>query len=124
MAVRAAASLCVHLGRAGGCSILMPNDRRPVEIGRDLSGWGPIHARLALVESGPAPPASSLGPRGGAVIWVTGAGLASAPRALERMPAGARVVVAPIAIPGIRPLFEVAGCTGCLVERVRRGVAA
>ena len=41
-----------------------------------------------------------------------------APRAaLERMPAGARILVAPVALPGARPLFEVAGCTGCLVER-------
>jgi hypothetical protein len=40
------------------------------------------------------------------------------------MPAAARIVVAPIALAGVRPLFEVAGCTGCLVERVRRGVAA
>jgi hypothetical protein len=32
--------------------------------------------------------------------------------------------VTPMAPPGVRPLFEVAGCTGCLVERVRRGVAA
>jgi hypothetical protein len=24
----------------------------------------------------------------------------------------------------VRPAFEVAGCTGCMVERVRRGVAA
>jgi hypothetical protein len=24
----------------------------------------------------------------------------------------------------VRPLFEVAGCTGCRVERARRGVAA
>jgi uncharacterized protein (DUF58 family) len=124
MAVRAAASLCVHLGRSGGCAILLPGDRRPVEIGHDLAGWAGVHARLALVESGPAPPASTLGPRGGAVIWVTGANLASAPRALERMPAAARIVVAPIALAGVRPLFEVAGCTGCLVERVRRGVAA
>jgi uncharacterized protein (DUF58 family) len=124
MAVRAAASLCVHLGQSGGCAILLPGDRRPVEIGHDLAGWSAVHARLALVESGPAPPASTLGPRGGAVIWVTGANLSSAPRALERMPAGARVVVAPMALPGVRPLFEVAGCTGCLVERVRRGVAA
>src|SRR3954447_1107947 len=124
MAVRAAGSLCVHLGHMGGCAILLPGDRRPVEIGRDLSGWSAVHARLALVESGPAPPASTLGPRGGAVIWVTGAGLSGVPRALERMPAGARIVVAPIALPGVRPLFEVAECTGCLVERVRRGVAA
>jgi uncharacterized protein (DUF58 family) len=124
MAVRAAASLCVHLARAGGCAILLPGDRRPIEIGHDLAGWAGVHARLALVESGPAPAGSVLGPRGGAVIWVTGAGIAKAPRALERLPAGARIVVSPNPLPGVRALFEVAGCTGCLVERARRGVAA
>jgi uncharacterized protein (DUF58 family) len=124
MAVRAAASLCVHLGGQGGCAILLPGDRRPIEISRDLAGWGSVHARLALVESAPAPPASILGPRGGAVIWVTGASLASAPRVLQRLPAGARLVVAPTPLRGVRPLFEVAGCSGCLVERARRGVAA
>jgi uncharacterized protein (DUF58 family) len=123
-AVRAAASLCVHLGREAGCAILLPGERRPVDIGHDLSGWPSVHARLALVESGPAPPASSLGPRGGAVIWVTAAGGAGAPRALERMPAGARIVVSPVPLARGRALFEVAGCTGCLVERARRGVAA
>jgi hypothetical protein len=65
-----------------------------------------------------------LGPRGGAVIWVTGADLGATPRALERLPAGSRYVVAPGALPGVRAAFEVAGCTGCQVERVRRGVAA
>ncbi|MEA2331936.1 MAG: hypothetical protein QOH58_2074 [Thermoleophilaceae bacterium] len=123
-AVRAAASLCVHLARAGGCAILLPGERRPAEVGHDLSGWQSIHARLALVAPGPPPPAASLGPRGGAVVWVTGAELLSAPRALERLPAGARIVVSPGAFKGMRPLFEVAGCTGCLVERARRGVAA
>ncbi len=123
-AVRAAGSLCVHLAHLGGCAILLPGDRRPIEIGHDLAGWAAVHARLALVESGSAPPSSALGPRGGAVIWVTGAGLASAPRALERLPAGARIVVSPGPLPGIRPLFEVAECTGCLVERARRTVAA
>ena len=124
MAVRAAGSICVHLAHRGGCAILRPGDRRPVEVGHDLAGWSAVHARLALVETSPAPPATTLGPRGGAVIWVTGASLTGAPRALERLPAAARIVVAPMALPGVRPLFEVAGCTGCLVERVRRGVAA
>ena len=123
-AVRAAASLCVHLARAGGCAVLLPGERRPAEIGHDLAGWAAIHARLALVEPGPAPAGATLGPRGGAVIWVTGADLERAPRALERLPAGARIVVSPAVLPGVRVLFEVAGCTGCLVERVRRGVAA
>jgi uncharacterized protein (DUF58 family) len=124
MAVRAAASLCVWLARKDGCSVLLPGDRRPIEIGHDLGAWPAVHARLALVDEGPAPAAGVLGPRGGAVIWVTGANLTAAPRALERMPAGARIVVAPIALPGVRALFEVAGCTGSQVERVRRMVAA
>jgi uncharacterized protein (DUF58 family) len=124
MAVRAAASLCVHLGRAGGCAVLLAGERRPVEIGHDMGAWPAVHVRLALVEPGPPPSAASLGPRGGAVIWVTGADLSRAPRALERLPAGARVLVSPSALPGVQPLFEVAGCTGCLVERVRRSVAA
>jgi uncharacterized protein (DUF58 family) len=123
-AVRAAASLCVYLAHEGGCAVLLPGERRPVEIAHDLGAWPAVHVRLALVEEGPPPPAASLGPRGGAVIWITGAELTSTPRALERLPAGARIVVSPTAVPGVRPLFEVAGCTGCLVERVRRGVAA
>jgi uncharacterized protein (DUF58 family) len=123
-AVRAAASLCVWLGRKDGCSILLPGDRRPIEIGHDLGAWPSVHAQLALVEEGPAPAGGVLGPRGGAVIWVTGADLRTTPRALERLPAGSRYVVAPGALPGVRAAFEVAGCTGCLVERARRGVAA
>jgi uncharacterized protein (DUF58 family) len=123
-AVRAAASLCVHLAHAGGCAVLLAGERRPIEIAHDLGAWPAVHVRLALVEPGPPPNAATLGPRGGAVIWVTGADLTSAPRALERLPAGARVLVSPSALPGVQPLFEVAGCTGCLVERVRRSVAA
>ena len=124
MAVRAAASLCVHLAREGGCAILLAGERRPIEIAHDMGAWPAIHVRLALVEPGPPPSSASLGPRGGAVIWVTGADLSRAPRALERLPAGARLLVSPTALPGVKPLFEVAGCTGCLVERARRGVAA
>jgi uncharacterized protein (DUF58 family) len=119
-AVRAAASLCVYLAREGGCAVLLPGDRRPIEIAHDMGAWPAVHVRLALVEAGAPPPAATLGPRAGAVIWVTGADLLSAPRALERLPAGARIVVAPSALPGVRPLFEVADCTGCLVERARR----
>jgi uncharacterized protein (DUF58 family) len=123
-AVRAAASLCLWLARKDGCSVLLPGDRRPIEIGHDLGAWPAVHARLALVEEGSAPASGVLGPRGGAVIWVTGADLRATPRALERLPAGSRYVVAPGALPGVRPAFEVAGCTGCLLERARRGVAA
>ena len=119
-AIRAAASICVHLAQVGGCAVLLPGDRRPIEIGHDMGAWPAVHVRLALVEAGAPPPTSTLGPRGGAVIWVTGADLNSAPRALERLPAGARIVVSPSALPGVRALFCVAECTGSLVERARR----
>jgi uncharacterized protein (DUF58 family) len=123
-AVRATASLCVWLAREGGCAVLLPGDRRPIEIGHDLGAWPVVHVHLAVVEAGAPPSAATLGPRGGAVLWVTGADLRTAPRALERLPAGARYVVAPTPPPGARPAFEVAGCAGCLLERARRGVAA
>ena len=54
-AVRAAASLCVWLGHDGGCAILLPGDRRPIEIGHDLGAWPAVHVRLALVEEGARP---------------------------------------------------------------------
>src|SRR5688572_29406754 len=124
MAVRAAASICIWLARKDGCAVLLPGDRRPIDIGHDLGAWPAVHARLALVEEGAAPSSGVLGPRGGAVIWVTGADLRTTPRALERLPAGSRYVVSPTRLPGVRPEFEVAGCTGCIVDRVRRGAAA
>ncbi len=123
-AVRAAGSLCVWLAHDGGCAILLPGDRRPIEVGHDLGAWPAVHMRLALVEEGPPPTSSLLGPRGGAVVWVTGADLKAAPRTLERLPAGARYVVTPEPLAGARAAFEVAGCTGAHLERGRRGVAA
>lgn len=123
-AVRAAASLCLWLAHDGGCALLLPGERRPIDIAHDMGAWHSVHVRLALVEEGPPPAGATLGPRGGAVVWVTGADLRVAPRALERLPAGARYVVCPEPLPGVRPAFEVAGCTGALVERVRGRVAA
>ena len=124
MAVRAAGSLCVHLARTSGCAILLPGERRPVEIGHDMGAWPSVHVRLALVEEGPPPSAAALAPRGGAVLWVTAADLVAAPRALERLPAAARFVVAPSAPTGATRVFEVAGCSGCRIGRAGRSVAA
>ena len=118
-AVRAAASLCLHLARAGGCALLLPGDRRPLEVGVDLGAWPQAHARLALVEEG-GPPLLAAGRRAGAVVWVSGAALRSAPRALERLPAAVRYLVTPEPLPGRRPLFSVAGCSGHALERARR----
>ena len=42
-AVRAAASLSVHLARAGGCSLLLPGDRRAADIDPELGAWPPLH---------------------------------------------------------------------------------
>jgi uncharacterized protein (DUF58 family) len=112
MAVRAAGSLCVHLARSGGCAILLPGERRPVDVGHDLGAWPGVHVRLALATPAPAPGAGRLASRSGAVLWVTAAGLRATPRALERIPASARYLVSPHALPGAAAAFEVAGCTG------------
>lgn len=123
MAVRAAASLCVHLAHEGGCAVLLPGERRPIDLGRDLAGWPALHARLAVVESGAGPQGAALVPRAGAVLWVTGADLGRAPRTLQRLPAGARYVVSPTPLPRGRAAFTVAGCTGQLTDRVGRVAA-
>jgi uncharacterized protein (DUF58 family) len=123
-AVRATASLCVALARAGGVALLLPGDRRPVDIGHELGAWGGVHKRLALVEQGPSPILGGLGPRSGAVFWVTAAALAGPPRALERLPARAHYVVAPTLPPRTSPAFDVGGCRGALIDRRRRSAAA
>ncbi|MFN2616715.1 MAG: DUF58 domain-containing protein [Thermoleophilaceae bacterium] len=115
-AVRAAASLCRHLAARGGCALLLPGERRALEIAGDLGSWPHAHARLALVESGPAPLAP---PRAGAVFWVTAA--AGRPPGLERAVASARYLVTPVPPSGARPLFSVAGCVGLRVGRTSAG---
>ena len=121
-AVRAAASLCVWLARHGGCAILLPGERRPIEVGHDMGAWPAVHLRLALVERG-GPPASA---RSRPARRARSSGsppptCSAAPRALERLPAGARYVVTPAPPAGIRPAFEVAGCTGCLLDAGAEG---
>ena len=121
-AVRAAASLCFHLARAGGCAILLPEDRRPIEVGPDLGTWPRVHARLALVGPQGGPP-SSLAARGRVVFWVSSAG-GRLPRALQRVGATARYLVTPSPSPLYRTLFTVAGCSAQRVDRVRRSAPA
>ena len=91
-AVRAAASLCVHLARAGGCALLLPGDRRPTVLESTLIGWPHLHVRLALVDD-------RAGPERG------GAGLAPRAAALRRRPPpGARAA-------GAGPRASAAGAT-------------
>jgi uncharacterized protein (DUF58 family) len=119
MAVRAAASLCVHLARAGGCSLLLPGDRRALDIGPDLGSWPGLHVRLALVEPAGGAPAARLESRRGAIFWVTAR--AGVPRSFARLNAE-RYVVTP-GPGGAGALFTVAGCAAVSVGRVRRRAA-
>jgi uncharacterized protein (DUF58 family) len=109
MAVRAAASLVVHLARHGGCSLLLPGDRRAAEVDSDLRSWPPLHARLALVAPGERAGATRH-PPGGALFWVSGNRSARIPRALERV-AGDRYLVTPGRV-SAGAAFAVAGCVG------------
>jgi uncharacterized protein (DUF58 family) len=120
-AVRAAASLVVHLAHAGGCSLLMPGDRRPSDVEPDLHAWAPLHARLALVEADDGAPALRRRlERSGSLFWVTPCG-GALPHGLGRAAAAARYLVAPEPAPGAPVLFTVAGCSG---QRIRAGVGA
>jgi uncharacterized protein (DUF58 family) len=122
-AVRAAASLCFHLARAGGCGLLLPGDRRPLELGTDLRGFPAAHARLAVVEEADGAPAASGAQRTGAVVWVSAARPQVALAAIRRAGVPARYVVTP-AGEGVRAAFRVAGCAGRPVAATARAAAA
>jgi uncharacterized protein (DUF58 family) len=109
-AVRAAASLAVHLAKEGGCSLLLPGDRRATDIDPELRSWPQMHVRLALVEAGSAAPFAGRLERLGAILWVTAAPGGNTPPGLKRAAAGARYVVTPEVIAGRPAAFSVAGC--------------
>ena len=119
-AVRAAASLCVHLAQTQGCSLLLPGDRRASDIEPDLRSWAPLHARLALIEADDQAPVAGRIERAGAVFWVA-AGAIAPPPGIAKAAAAIRYLVTPAEIPGSQPEFTVAGCG---VHRLgRRGTA-
>lgn len=111
-AVRAAASLTVHLARLGGCSLLLPGDRRPTEVDPELRSWPQLHVRLALAEAGDTAPFAGRLERLGAILWVTAMAAAAPPPGLARAAAGARYLVTPAAADGRPASFAVAGCQG------------
>ena len=121
-AMRAAASLTVHLARSGGCSLLMPGDRRAAEVDADLRAWPPLHARLALLEPEDGSPASARVERAGAVFWVVAAAAASPP-GLSRAAAAVRYLVTPGAPADARVDFTVAGCSARRLDRRARTAA-
>ncbi|MGN6166948.1 MAG: DUF58 domain-containing protein [Solirubrobacteraceae bacterium] len=121
-AVRAAASLTLELARAWGCRLLLPGERRALEISPDLLAWPPAHARLAVIQGGPGTRAPSPGAIQGALgplFYVTAAPHERPPAALR--PGHGRPVVLvvpePLASPSLgSAAFTVAGCAGLRIE--------
>jgi uncharacterized protein (DUF58 family) len=111
-AVRAAASLCVHLARAGGCSLLLPGQVHPSRLDTSLRGWSDLHARMALVEKSRRPPA--LPHRGSVVCWVSASPNAGAAAAAAGV--GSGYLVTP-GEPRSSDAFGVAGCRGRSLRR-------
>ncbi|HEX6460945.1 MAG TPA: DUF58 domain-containing protein [Thermoleophilaceae bacterium] len=109
-AVRATASLVVHLARrAHGCSLLLPGQRRPTDVDAELRGWPAIHVRLALLEASEGAPSSRRLERSAALYWVS-AGGSSLPPAVKRN-AGSYFIT-PEPVSGRAAAFTVAGCAG------------
>jgi uncharacterized protein (DUF58 family) len=124
-AVRAAASLVVALARRGGCGLLLPGDRRPVEIDPELTGWPAAHARLAIVENGDRNRAPALAPgaRLGQIFYVAAARLSQLPATLLASGHRRGVVVLPVGVFETIPRaasFTVAGCVGLALGPGRR----
>jgi uncharacterized protein (DUF58 family) len=132
-AVRATASLCVHLARSGGCALLLPGDRRPTVIESTLIGWPHLHVRLALVDDRSGPNVAGLASRRGPLLYVAAHHPGRAPRALGHAVGGGRFLVVPggeglpVGAPrldrrvgGRRAAFTVAGCTGYELSGTRR----
>jgi uncharacterized protein (DUF58 family) len=135
-AVRAAASLCVHLARLGGCALLLPGDRRPTTLEPSLAGWPHLHVRLALVDatSARAPNVAGLASRRGPLLYVAASAPGRAPRALQHAVGGGRFLIVPGGEgvagaqradrrAGRRIAFAVAGCTGYELSGGRQRVA-
>jgi uncharacterized protein (DUF58 family) len=116
-AVRAAASLVLELAQRGGCGLLLPGERRAVEVERDLSAWPAVHARLALVEAAAEGQAPRLAPgsRLGRLFYVAAQPLDRLPPALVSATQMAAVLVLPkpLATGVSQPAsFEVMDCRG------------
>jgi uncharacterized protein (DUF58 family) len=104
-AMRAAASLCVALARAGGCDLLLPGQPRPLTIDPGLRSWPEAHTRIAMADPrvGVAAQASL---HGAVVLWVTaGRGL---PPSLGRLRPGSLLVTPHGSRRGA--IFRVSGC--------------
>jgi uncharacterized protein (DUF58 family) len=125
-AVRAAASLARALAGAGGCSVLLPGDRRPSDLGETLAGWAQLHARLALVGPAVGPSLASIAQRRGPIVFVSARMRARMPQALGPAHGAMRVLVVPGVLPARHAAFAVARCSGYVLSgsRAHTGRAA
>jgi uncharacterized protein (DUF58 family) len=105
-AVRATASISLALARAGGCTLLLPPERRPRRLDGALASWARIHARLALIEPSWALAWDAIRVAS-VVLWVSAS---VDPHALARPGGGACFIVSPFPRAGAEVLFTVAGC--------------
>ncbi len=119
-AVRAAASLCMHLAARGGCAVLLSDAVAPTLVDPRLRAWPDVHARLALVEAGqPTPMPRGMSGRAGA-IWVSGATAPRAARPATRLSPGC-FVVTPAPALGVPVAFTVAECSAQRSALAARG---
>ncbi len=122
-AVRAAASLVLELARGGGCGLLLPGERRPLNVEGDLAAWPSAHAKLALVQPSTRAPVLAGATRPGPVIYVAAQPLDRLPAGLAGAGSGARILVLPTQCssrPAAAPSFSVAGCQGFVLRAAGR----
>jgi uncharacterized protein (DUF58 family) len=112
-AMRATASICVELGRSGGCELLLPGERRPLVIDPALRSWPEAHVRIAVCDS-MAGPLLPPGMGGGAVLWVTAG--RNLPPTLRRQRSGSFLITPIRSRPAAA--FRVSGCFGYSLNAV------
>jgi uncharacterized protein (DUF58 family) len=119
-AVRAAASLCLHLARGrGGCTLLLAGEGRAIQIDSQLRAWPDAHVRLALVEARDGAPAIARVRRAEAVFWVTARGGWRPASGATALAARIAYLVTPAPVRGLRSSFTVAGCHGQVLASPR-----
>jgi uncharacterized protein (DUF58 family) len=127
--VRAAASLVLELSRQGGCSLLLPGERRPIDVDHELATWPAAHVRLAMVEpvGDRQAPALAAGARRGRLFYVSASPVDRLPARLTGSCNGLGVIVLPIELSTAHstpPAFEVTGCRGFVMRMRARGLTA
>jgi hypothetical protein len=119
-AVRAAASLCVHIAPKTGCALLLPGHRAPAALDQRLRAWPALHARLAVVAAGIPTVSPGRMARRGSVFWVTGGAPGRALGLARGFGPGPHYVVTARDAGPERVAFRVAGCSALRVGRSRR----